>query len=478
MASRNKESKSGALFIALFFTLCAAEIGALDLSLGASANYSTESRNALYVEGYFGLNHVSDAFSISGEVFAESEGTYPEPFLADFFGPFSLGIRNTGFSYKTGSLLLYLGKLPLQDKIDSPYSLFLSGTKPSAMTGGLDYTYENFNFSNRWIGLDKNTEPGLYQTTETAIYRNRGAVLKSYSYDFGRLLIGFQDATIFTDAYFDADIFALPLPSALVQPVLTASGRPGSRSGDYNSIMGFFGRYDADGYSLHAQLLVDDFNMNRFLNPSAYKNPDKLAWTFGSNIKLPLGTLGLFTAGATKYTFESVREEFYSYTLHSGSAVYSDSAVVAVPLEDQMLGYVNGENNLALMARWEAPVSGMDLETGIELRLTGAQSPTNPWHNGEAWSVLGTQLLNDPVIETRVLWDFKLSTKIKSFTFFAHAKAGYVFNRLNPVYPGSAGYPVITEPDGDMKEPLFIPTSGDSSPIAQLSLGGSWSLGL
>jgi hypothetical protein len=32
-------------------------------------------------------------------------------------------------------------------------------------------------------------------------------------------------------------------------------------------------------------------------------------------------------------------------------------------------------------------------------------------------------LLNDPVLETRVLWDFKLSTKIKSFTFFAHAKA-------------------------------------------------------
>jgi hypothetical protein len=466
-----------AIITVLFIALCAAA-GALDFSLGTFGTYSTESRNAMYVEGYFGLNHVSDTFSISGEVFAESEGTYPEPFLADFFGPFSLGMRNAGFSYKVGSLSLYLGKLPLQDEIDSPYSLFLSGAKPSAMTGGMDYEYKNFYFSNRWIGLDKDTEPGLYQTTETAIYRNRGAVFKSYSYDFGRLLVGFQDATIFTDAYFDVDIFALPLPSALVQPVLTASGRPGARSGDQNSIMGFFGRYDADGFSLHAQLLVDDFNMNRFLNPSAYKNPDKLAWTFGSRIPLPLGTLGLFTAGATKYTFESVREEFYSYTLHAGSAVLSDSTVTAVPLEDQMLGYINGENNLALMARWEAPISGMNLNTGLEFRLTGAQSPTNPWHNGEAWSVLGTQLLNDPVLETRILWDFKLSRKIDRFTLFAQAKAGYVFNRLNPVYPGSPGYSVITEPDGDMQEPLFIPTSGDSGLIAQLSLGGSWSLGL
>jgi hypothetical protein len=432
----------------------------------------------LYVEGYFGLNHQSETFSISGEVFAESEGTYPEPFLADFFGPFSLGLRNAGFSYRAGPLFMYLGKLPLQDEIDSPYSLFLSGAEPSVMTGGMGYRYKGFTFSNRWIGLDKDTKPGLYQTTETAIYRNRGAVLKSYSYDFGRLVVGFQDATVFTNAYFDVDIFALPLPSALVQPVLTASGRPGSRSGDQNSIMGFFGRYDADRYSLHAQLLVDDFNMNRFLNPSAYKNPDKLAWTLGSHIRLPVGTLGLYTAGATKYTFESVREEFYSYTLHPGSAVISDGSAVVVPLEDQMLGYIHGENNLALMARWEAPVGEMNLETGLEFRLTGAQSPTNPWHNGEAWSVLGTQLLNDPVLETRVLWDLKLSTKIESFTLFAHATAGYVFNRLNPVYPGSAGYPVITEPDGDMREPLFIPTSGDSGPIAQLSLGGSWSLGL
>ena len=443
---------------------------ALDFQVKASGNYSTESANPLFLDGAFDFSHVDGPFAMSWEISVDSEGSYPEPFLGDFYGAFSLDIRNAGLVYNVGPLSLYLGKLPLKDEIDSPYSLFLSGASPSAMTGGFRYESGPFAFSNRWVGLDRNVESGLYiDDGDPDIYNDRGAVLKTYSYSLGNLCLGFQDATIFQGAYFDIDVFANPAPSFFVQYVLSASGRPNSRSGDQNSIMGFFGDYQGEGWSAYAQLLVDDFNLNRFINPSAYQNPDKIAWSLGGKLELPLGALGFYTAGATKYTFESVGGEFYSYTLHAGSAIYSDGQTIAVPLEDQMLGYVYGENNLAFLATWSAPLAGMDVETGLELVLSGSKSPTNPWHDGESWSTLGTQLLNDPVLEVRILLDLRVSRRFGQFTLFAQTKTGYIANRLEPDY-GS------TDPL-DYGEPVFRPI-GDSGPVAEISLGGAWSFGL
>ncbi|PKL07270.1 MAG: hypothetical protein CVV53_00370 [Spirochaetae bacterium HGW-Spirochaetae-9] len=447
-------------------------LSALDFQVKASGNYSTESANPFFFDGAFDFSHIEGPLAMSWEISVDSEGTYPEPFLGDFFGPFSLDIRNAGLVYDLGSLSLYLGKMPLKDEVDSPYSLYLSGASPSAMTGGFRYESGPFAFSNRWVGLDRNVESGLYRSHEdSGIYIERGAVLKSYSYSLGKLRLGFQDATVFQGAYFDIDVFANPAPSFFVQYVLSASGRPNSRSGDQNSIMGFFGDYEGEGWSAYAQLLVDDFNLNRFINPSAYQNPDKIAWSLGGRLELPLGTLGFYTAGATKYTFESVGGEFYSYTMHAGSAVISDGQTIAVPLEDQMLGYIHGENNLAFLTTWSAPLAGMDVQTGLELVLSGSKSPSNPWHNGESWSTLGTQLLNDPALEVRTLLGLRVSRCFGRWTLFAQAKAGYIANRLEPDYIAA------TSDTTQNLEPVFRPT-GDSGPVAEISLGGSWSFGL
>ena len=445
---------------------------ALDFQVKASGNYSTEGANPIFLDGAFDFAHVEGPFTMSWEISVDSEGTYPEPFLGDFYGPFSLDIRNAGLVYDTGPLSLFLGKLPLKDEIDSPYSLYLSGATPSTMTGGFRYESGPFAFLNRWIGLDRNVESGLYRShKDSGIYIDRGAVLKSYSYSLGNLRLGFQDATIFQGAYFDIDVFANPAPSFFVQYVPSAPGRPNSRSGNQNSIMGFFGDYQGEGWSAYAQLLVDDFNMNRFINPSDYQNPDKIAWSLGGTFGLPLGTLGLYTAGATKYTFESVGGEFYSYTMHAGSTVISGGEEIAVPLEDQMLGYVHGENNLAFLATWSAPLAGMDMETGLELVLSGSKSPANPWHNGEDYLSRGTQLLNDPVLEVRILLDLRASRKFGNFTLFAQAKSGYIANRLEPDYIAA------TSDTTQNLEPVFRPT-GDSGLVAEISIGGAWSFGL
>ncbi len=176
------------------------------------------------------------------DITADNRGTYA-PIAASVSNSFSLDIRNAGFTYDTGSLSLFLGKLPVKDEIESPYSLFLSGASPSLMTGGFRYHSGVFSFSDRWIGLNRNIQSGLYQTSIPNIYRDRGAVLKSYTFDAGPVRIGYQDATIFPGSYFDVDIFANPVQSTLVQAVLTAAGQPSSRSGNYNSLMGFFGEY-------------------------------------------------------------------------------------------------------------------------------------------------------------------------------------------------------------------------------------------
>jgi len=218
-------------------------------------------------------------------------------------------------------------------------------------------------------------------------------------------------------------------------------------------------------------VLIDDLNMNRFLNPSSYQNPDKIAWSLGSRIDLFQGKLGFYFAGATRYTFESVSEEFYSYTLHAGSAIHSGGEVFPVSVEDQMLGYVHGENNVAFKANWSGVIAQLQTKMGMECVVSGSKAPTNPWHNGEPWAELGTQLLNDPVLEVKLLFDLALSHSWKDVTIFAATKCGYIFNELNAVYPGDSGYPVQVYSDGLLMEPIYVPKAGDSRPVAELTVG-------
>ncbi len=468
-----------AIFLSLFFLSILATAAPQDLSMHLAGNYSTETPNPLFADGSLGISYHNGPFGLTWDITADNRGTYV-PIASSVSNPFSLDIRNAGFTYDAGSLSLFLGKLPVKDEIESPYSLFLSGASPSLMTGGFRYHSGVFSFSDRWIGLNRNIRSGLYQTSIQNIYRDRGAVLKSYTFDAGPVRIGYQDATIFPGSYFDVDIFANPVQSTLVQAVLTAAGQPSSRSGNYNSLMGFFGEYRGEGWNMFGQLMIDDFNLNRFLNPGSYQNPDKLAWSLGCNVALDRGKLGIYTAGATRYTFESTSWEFYSYTLYPGSAIISGGEPIAIPLQDQMLGYINGENNLAFMATWSMPIKQMNLETGLECVLSGSKSPTNPWHNGEAWASLGTQLLNDPVLNIKLLFNARISRTWGDMTLLVRTTGGYVFNRLNPVYPGDPGSPftVITDDGGkEMLEPVFVPTAGDSGFVVEVSVGGIWNIG-
>lgn len=456
--------------VALALSLMAAlPAFSVDFTFSGKATVTSELAKTFHVEGSAAISHREGPFSLTWELMTENRGIYPAPFMGSFFGDFTVDTLNAGVAYNAGPLEFYLGKLPLRDEVDSPYSLFINGLSPSVVTGGYSFDSKTFSFSNRWIGLDRNVLPGLYRSTAAGIYAERGAVVKDYVLKFGNFRFGYQDALLFTGNYFDIDYFANPAPSFFVQYVLLAAGRPNSRTGNQNSLMGFFGDYAGEGWKAYAQILVDDFNMNRFLNPSDYQNPDKIAWAFGGSLDLPLGTLGLHTAGATKYTFESGGSSlYYSYTLHAGSAIYSDGTLVSVPLEDQMLGYVHGENNIAAMAVWSADLAGTSVQVGLEGVATGSQSPTNPWHGAGNWtpSLGSTQLLNDASIELKLLLDLRLSRKIGDFTVFLQGKGGYIANRLTPDYSAHLIGATYLEP--------VYKATGSSGPAGELSLGCSW----
>ena len=52
----------------------------------------------------------------------------------------------------------------------------------------------------------------------------------------------------------------------------------------------------------------------------------------------------------------------------------------AIPFESMMLGYRNGENNLAFLGVWNGEAAGFGLGASLEFTVSGSKSPANAWH--------------------------------------------------------------------------------------------------
>ena len=423
---------------------------------------SSVSANPLWGLGSAGFRHESGGFRLAWELGFTTEGVYPAPFLGDFYGPFAVDILEAGLSYASGPFYLAIGKLENKDVIESPYSLFVSGLDQRTMLADIRYDDGFFFFEDRWMGLNSKLMQGLYASSDQDIYDDRGAVLKNYGFRFGKLRVGFQDVIVYTGSYFDVDAFANPAPGFFVQYVATALGRPWTRTGNENSIMGFYGDYEGDGWTVQGQVLVDDLNLNRFINPSSYQNPDKIAITLGGTCDTSIGTLGFYVAGATRDTFESIDGEFYSYTYYPGSAVYSGGSYVGIPLSSNYIGYAGGENNFSSMATWEKTIGATSLNGSLEFSLTGEQSPANPWHDSEIWTD-GTHWLDDPLLEKKIVLSSAASWRFGSLALTTSGRIGWVANRLE------LAESVDSNSDGNA-EPMWKP-SDSSGFIGALSLG-------
>ncbi len=493
-----------ALIISLVVALSSRGAFALDLGVSVAGSASTETEHALYPEIDFRASHEGADFGFRWDISMDGSGEYGSLFGSQF-GYGTVLIKEGGVNWKGGNISLDLGKLPIRDEVDSPYSLALSSLGNSALTASFRYEDDRFFFSDRWFALNYDSnqtfkvavtdsagtavlDAGGNPTYKDQAWPDRSAVLKSYGFKLGELRLGFQDVIIYTNLdygtasqrgpLFDLEYFIDPAPGFLVQYAETSLDAPWKKASaiNDNSLMGFFGAWSRDGLTADAQFIVDDFNMNRFLHPSSYQNPDKLAWTVGASAKTEYGTFRLDQAGATRYVFGSSGyggedNLAYGYTYYPDTEFLLGGTMRAMNPEDNYVGYLHGENNLSFMGSWDDRFGELSATASLELTVSGSKSPANPWLTDTSFPS-GTKLLDESVLEKKLVLSAAAECIWRDFRFFASGKVGYVWNRLKLTTAEAWG-----GVDNELENGIAIyKPSDENALIGAITLGGSWAL--
>lgn len=421
---------------------------------GYSATMSTEVR--------FSIVHRTANLDFNISVLAKNDRHYSDPFMDSYYAGFYFDFGNNYVTFNLNPLCVTLGKGQRGDLVDSPYSLFVSPTHLPRNFIELKYEDERFIYISRWTELANLKSDGL-----PAQERFRGANFKSYALKVGNIRFGYEEVNVYVGKTFDFEFFANPAPGFFIQYVNDA-GRPYAEGiGESNFIMGFFADYKVQGFYAYSQLLIDDINMNRFLKPNEFQNPDKIAWSLGTRFDTIYGRLAFYHAGATKYTFQPSGEfgnnKFYGYTVYTDFRYkQQDGKDTILPLELLYMGYKYGENNVAFNLEYE-PESMFGIrgaKFGVEYVLLGERSPVNAW--GEYSNPpAGTHLLNEPTLERRLILSALIPWKVFDWlTLKLATQFGYVWNR---------SVPVNVEND-QTKRPILRPEPGNNAPIFLLSL--------
>lgn len=160
-------------------------------------------------------------------------------------------------------------------------------------------------------------------------------------------------------------------------------GYPTSKLDD-NSMIGAWVRYKTDIYSVYWEILLDDINMNRFLRPESYQNPDKIAFLVGFSGKSGPYKLTFEVAGASAFTFQRITSQRpYEYVYFENSSL---------PIEKNMIGYKHGENNIACAVALEYSDNNWLISAMYEGLIYGTRTPDKPWHgavppSGTRWLI-------------------------------------------------------------------------------------------
>lgn len=395
-----------------------------------------------------------------------------------------------------------IGRYEQNDEFHSPYSLFLNSNGLSALGMRIRYEDDFFAYESRWISLNENSNFGSVGATPPAWqyvwngssyslagtgFPDRGANLKTFLFKFGDLHLGLQDAAIYTGRNFDPEYFFSPIPEYFTQYVKTTAGRPWSTSGNENNLIGFFLTYKQPTYDWGAQVLIDDFSLHFLLGNLVPDNPWKAAWTVGGRVQTDWGWFGLYHAGALKYTFEPIstapgqdRTSAYGYTYYPDVEYSVDGQFRSLAIVDNSLGYMYGENNLAIRGTYQTSLGhGLDLDTNLELVVAGENSPANPWQDATASNNVGTHWLDDPVLQRSIVWNGTLSWGHHDWDFFGSWSLGYVGNVLTTENPsGISGTPGTNGDSAlDTLVKIFKPSSSGKL-VANLTIGASYHLDL
>jgi hypothetical protein len=229
------------------------------------------------------------------------------------------------------------------------------------------------------------------------------------------------------------------MPQYFTQYLRNIDGRPWTTGGTDKYQMGLFAEWKQPDRDAYVQLQMADFNVH-FLNPSVFpNNPAKYAWSIGGHIQNDWGRWGLFHAGATKFMYEpltmgagdqAVRDFNNSY--YPDTVYPLNGNFVPIDLETNQIGYIYGENNVALLATWDQSFLNDTLMLGasLEFVLAGNNSPANPWQDAAGQDEMGTQLLNDPLLSKTIKSKFRAELNQGPLTYSVDLLVGETFNAL------------------------------------------------
>lgn len=441
-----------------------------------------------YDAGYFGIKAM--AFADTSQKYGPELADIPG---GDFFG-ISAQMKEGGIFSRIGSLSMKAGRFRHYDAVDSPYSLFVnSGGIPSNI---LDLAWDDgtWEYESRWIELNHSSNmitPG-WPVSAYSGFPERGANVKTYAVRIRDMRVGFQDAAVYTGRNFDPEYFLNPLPQYFIQYLKATGGRPWSTGQDENNIIGFFWTMNRPGeFDLTAQVLIDDFNLH-FLMPETAWNPWQAGFNFAGRIHSSVGSFRIAMAGATKYTFEPSEMQggdvlaeqsvcSYGYSYYPETRFEKDwqtpgAQLGTILLEDNMIGYKYGQNNIAARMDWSLNKPSYSVAADIEFRLAGANSPANPWHDLLNDPQDGTHWLDDAVLEKRIMTGVTASLRRGPWSFAVTVRGGVAFDAMELRKPAVAAASDIAPADSDIW--IFEPVAGNTKGLFYLSAGVAYRWGI
>lgn len=377
-----------------------------------------------------------------------------------------------------------IGRIRQQDPFVSPYSLFLNSQNPSAVGAVLSYHDAFFSYESRWIRLNDrsnlggDTPPAWAQNGGTG-FPDRGANIKTLTFTLGHQKFGIQDAGVYTGRSFDLEYFVSPMPEYFTQYFYGTAGRPWTTSSNENNLIGFFWTWDDPRFRLGAQVLIDDFSLHFLFPTQVPNNPWKAAWTVGAELPTWAGTFGLHHAGALKYTFEPIDAAVgkdagsaYGYTLFPDTQYGAGGTMRGFAIEDNALGYLHGENNLAVMLTYRnAWGPRFRASSQLEFLLAGSNSPANPWQDALGSFEVGTHWIDDPVLQQSVVWSTDFRWTMGDWEFYFLGKLGGIWHALElQLSTAYTDYSNLQASNLDRYIQIYKP-SNDNKLVAMASIG-------
>ena len=497
----------------------------LDISAGFDVGFSDVFWQNLGVR----MDYTAGPFTLTGEIsFLNDQKYAPAAAMvpAGDVGGFYFMLVEGGLSYRQGPLQFDAGRYRNYDQINSPYSLFINSDGISSNTFRFRWETNNFIYHTQWIQLNWNSgvsspawneyqrrrQNGNQFLTPSPQYENdpnnpstdgllsygfpdRGMNLKLYGIKLNDMRFGYMEAAVYSQRPFDLDYFLIPLPVYFIQYFRTTEGRPWATGMNDKTFMGLFWEIEKDEWDAYAQVLIGDVSLsflNVFFGYERFSpNPWKAAWTLGGRMQTSIGTFGFHHAGALKYTFNPIGTDrsgryawdsantAYGYTYYPETRYFDGSRTVNLLIQDNMIGYKHGENNLAFQIDYQNTFNNFLVTSELEFLLAGNNSPANPWHDYDARASMyddgrkGSQIFGDGQIEKRIELRINVSRQFGPIGVYAALAVGGRFNMLELVPPDEDTH-FHYEPTQErtVDNDIWIwKASGNHEPIFRISIG-------